>query len=285
MAPALLLLLLGIVAVPLPSRSQAQGVIWLPEQAIVRAGADGFFEGFVSQPGQRVAKGDLLVRSRDPALDTQIRWSAARVAELEARYAVEYLNDRPRAEMVREELAGERAALARAQERADALLLRSGADGVFTAERPEDMPGRFHHKGDVLGYVMVGGPAQARVVVKQAEVDGVARSGDEVAVRLAHAPEQVLRGRVVRQVPAGDERLPSRVLSVEGGGRVAVDPRDPQGLRALERMFQLDVELESDAWPVPYGQRVHVRFDHPPEPLAVQCYHALRRLFLTHFDV
>jgi putative peptide zinc metalloprotease protein len=106
-----------------------------------------------------------------------------------------------------------------------------------------------------------------------------------VAVRLAHAPEQVLRGRVVRQVPAGDERLPSRVLSVEGGGRVAVDPRDPQGLRTLERMFQLDVELESDAWPVPYGQRVHVRFDHPPEPLAVQCYHALRRLFLTHFDV
>jgi hypothetical protein len=36
---------------------------------------------------------------------------------------------------------------------------------------------------------------------------------------------------------------------------------------------------------VPYGQRVHVRFEHPPEPLAVQCYHALRRLFLTHFDV
>ena len=34
-----------------------------------------------------------------------------------------------------------------------------------------------------------------------------------------------------------------------------------------------------------YGQRVHVRFDHRPEPLAVQWYRSLRRLFLTHFNV
>jgi hypothetical protein len=36
---------------------------------------------------------------------------------------------------------------------------------------------------------------------------------------------------------------------------------------------------------LPFGQRVHVRFDHPPEPLAVQAWRALRRLFLRHFDV
>jgi len=284
-APALVLLLLGIIAVPLPSRSQAEGVIWPPEQAIVHAGANGFFEAFVAQPGKPVAKGDLLIRSGDPALDAEIRSGEARVAELEASYAVEFSSDRAKAEIVREKLLGERAALLRTRERADALLVRSGSDGVFTVQQAEDMPGRYHKKGDVLGYVMIAGPAHARVVVNQAEVDGVARSGDEVALRMVHAPERVLKGRVVRQVPEGDQRLPSLVLSLQGGGRVAVDPRDPQGLRTLERMFQLDVEIESDALPILYGQRVHVRFAHPPQPLGVRFYRAMRRLFLTHFNV
>jgi putative peptide zinc metalloprotease protein len=285
MAPALVLLLLGTFVVPLPSRSQAEGVIWPPEQAIVHAGANGFFEAFVAQPGKPVAKGDLLIRSGDPALDAEIRLGEARVAELEARYAVEFSSDRAKAEIVREQLLGERAALLRTRERADALLVRSGADGIFSVQQAEDMPGRYHKKGDVLGYVMVGGPAHARVVVNQAEVDGVAGSGDEVALRMVHAPDRELTGQVVRQVPAGNEHLPSRVLSLQGGGRVAVDPRDPAGLRTLERMFQLDVELESDASPILYGQRVYVRFAHPPQPLATQFYRAMRRLFLTHFDV
>jgi hypothetical protein len=34
-----------------------------------------------------------------------------------------------------------------------------------------------------------------------------------------------------------------------------------------------------------YGQRVYVRFDLAPMPLAVQAYQSIRRLFLRHFNV
>ncbi|HZF78768.1 MAG TPA: hypothetical protein VEZ89_03160, partial [Rubrivivax sp.] len=43
-----LVLLLG--AVPVPFRTQAEGVVWLPEQAIVRAAAPGFFRTFDAPP-------------------------------------------------------------------------------------------------------------------------------------------------------------------------------------------------------------------------------------------
>ena len=74
------------------------------------------------------------------------------------------------------------------------------------------------------------------------------------------------------------------VAAIEGGEPLLVD--GIQGRRTLERVFELDVGF--DAPPgrrLPFGQRVHLRFEHPPEPLAAQTWRAIRRLFLRHFDV
>jgi putative peptide zinc metalloprotease protein len=281
-----LLGVLGFAAfVPVPSRSVCEGVIWLPESSIVRAGANGFFDGFLTPPGSQVSPGQVLTLSHDPALDASIRLSEARVAELEATFAVQYVEDRAQAEIVREQLQAERAVLERARERANSLRVPSAAVGQFSVEQPQDMPGRFHKQGEVLGYVLGEGPRVARVVVRQSDIDEAGFAPTAVEVLLSHAIDRVVAGRIVRQVPAGASSLPSRALASHGGGQVAVDPRDPQGLRTLERMFQIDVELTEPQGPTAYGERVHVRFVHPPTPLAVQGYRALRRLFLSHFDV
>jgi putative peptide zinc metalloprotease protein len=87
-------------------------------------------------------------------------------------------------------------------------------------------------------------------------------------------------------VPAGRGEVFSAALASGGGGRIATDPRDPQGRRTLERVFELDVGfVAAPAGSVPFGHRVYLRFDHPPEPLAAQGWRAARRLFLRHFDV
>jgi putative peptide zinc metalloprotease protein len=87
-------------------------------------------------------------------------------------------------------------------------------------------------------------------------------------------------------VPGGADEAPSRALLSQGGGRIAADPRDPQGRKTLERIFQFDVALDEPiARSSAFGQRVFVRFDLRPEPLAVQWYRGLRRLFLNHFNV
>jgi len=281
------LLLVGFVGwVPLPHRTVAQGVVWLPEQSIVRAGAPGFFRSFETPPGTVVEPGSLLTRSVDPALDAEARLLQARVDELEASYAAEFVADRARAEIVREQLQHAQAALHRAQQRAQGLVVAASTAGRFTVSQARDLPGRYFKQGSVIGYVLGDIAPVVRVVLNQATVESVTSSTRSVQIRRSSELGRILPGRIVRQVPAGRDEVPSAALTPSGGGNNAVDPRDPKGLRTLEPVFQLDVEVAALAGQeLRYGERVHLRFDHGPEPLAAQLWPVLRRLFLRHFDV
>ena len=148
-----------------------------------------------------------------------------------------------------------------------------------------DMPGRYYRKGDLLGYVVGKANALARVVVPQEAVDKVRLATDRVRVRPVDHPQLVLEGKVLREVPAGAEYLPSPALGVEGGGEIATDPREANGPKALQRMFQFDVALSGISHLDYFGQRVFVRFEHQREPLSVQWYRSIRLLFLTSFHV
>jgi putative peptide zinc metalloprotease protein len=280
------LLVLLVAVLPLPNRTVAQGIVWLPEQSIVRAAAPGFFRSFEAEPGSVVEPGRVLARSIDPALDAEMRLLGARVRELEATYAIEFVADRARAEIAREQLQLAQTTLQRAEQRAQGLQMVAGASGRFTVPRASDMPGRHLRQGDVLGYVLGDAPPVVRVVLDQGTVDVVASSTLDVQVRRASVTGQVLPGRVLRQVPAGRDEVPSQALTPSGGGSIAVDPRDPKGLRTLDRVFQLDVGVDALGGQVlRYGERVQVRFTHEPAPLATQLWPVLRRLFLRHFDV
>jgi putative peptide zinc metalloprotease protein len=70
-----------------------------------------------------------------------------------------------------------------------------------------------------------------------------------------------------------------------GGGQVAVNPRDERGVTAVEKWFQIDLELSDDIQRVNLGGRVYVRFDLGTESLARQWYREVRRVFLSRFDV
>jgi putative peptide zinc metalloprotease protein len=279
-------IILLVVAVPMPFRTQAEGVVWLPEQAIVRAGAGGFVRTLHTAPGTWVKPGALLASSTDPALDAQVRLLQARVDELEATYALEFVADRTRADIVRDQLDHERAQLARSEERAQGLQVSASIPGRFTVQQAADLPGRHLRQGEVIGYVIGAEPPVLRVALDQASIELVALSTREVQIRLEGSLDVPHAGRILRQVPAGRGEVSNLALASGGGGRIATDPRDPQGRRTLERVFELDVGFESPpAGVLPFGQRVHVRFDHPPEPLAAQAWRGIRRLFLRQFDV
>ncbi len=282
---AVLALAAFLLAVPMPYHTHAEGVLWLPEEAMVRAGANGFLGTFLVQPGTRVVEGDALLECYEPAMKAQLRRSEAKVAELEAAYTAEFVSDQVKAQIVRDKLAGERASLALARERAAGLVVRAHTDGIFVAPDMVDMPERYYRKGELMGYVLGKARPLARVVVPQEAVDKVRLAADHVRVRLSESPLPVLEGRVVREVPAGDEMLPSPALASQGGGEIATDPRDAKGPRALRRVFQFDVELEAPAGFDHFGQRVYVRFEHEMEPLSVQWYRSIRLLFLTSFYV
>ena len=264
--------------IPAPFYTVGEGVVWLPQSSMVRAGHDGFVERMVATPGAVVRAGDLLIEARNPALAAQQAVSRARLTELEAIQAA----------VVQDQIDAEREALLSLDRRMDLLSVRSAVEGTFTLTRPHDLAGRYFRQGEVLGYVIDKPQLVARAVVTQESVDAVRASTTRVSVRLAHQPDVVRAARVAREVPAADEYLPSRVLATDGGGQLATDPRDTRGARTLERTFQFDVAvapLSPEDPRVFYGERVHTRFEHPPQPLGIQWYRQVRRLFLSQFHV
>jgi putative peptide zinc metalloprotease protein len=278
-------LVVFLVAIPMPYHSHAEGVMWLPEQAMVRAGANGFVDQLLVESGSHVTEGEPLVRSFDPALEAKLLLAQAKEAELEAQYGSEFVADPSKAQIAREKLESERAALVLATERVSDLIVHAHSDGVFIAPQAVDLPGRYYRKGELLGYVIGQQQPYARVVVAQDAIDTVRIATSRVRVSLIDRPDLVAEGHVLRQVPAGETYLPSRALAVDGGGQIATDPRDTKGPKALERMFQFDVALEGIPRLDTFGERAYVRFDHEMEPLSLRWYRAVRLLFLSRFGV
>ena len=65
-----------------------------------------------------------------------------------------------------------------------------------------------------------------------------------------------------------------------GGGSIAVDLRDREGLTAAESFFEVDIELPAESDVHAIGVRALVRFEHEARPLAPLLFDAVRRLFL-----
>ena len=283
-AAVIAVLVSSIVWMPLPLRTRAEGVIWVPDEARVRAGADGFVERIVAHPGARVRRGDVLIVCQDPQLTTQVKVLEFRLEELNTRYAAQWLEDIRQAQVIREEVTHVEQRLARARERLAELVIRSRSDGAFVLLQAENLPGRFVQQGAHLGYVLDFSALTARVVVTQKDVDLVRHYSKKIEVRLADRPAESFGAVILREVPAASEQLPSTALGSQGGGSIAIDPGDQRGVKAVEKLFQFELGLPSKNKILTMGGRVYVRFDHGWQPLMHRWLRELRELFLSKFD-
>jgi putative peptide zinc metalloprotease protein len=283
---SLVALLVGVTCLlPVPLRSRAEGVIWVPERALVRAGTEGFVEHLMVLPGTAVQRGEALILCRDPALEARLKVLEARLQEVQMRYTMQWIEDRSKGDLIKEEMLLLEEQLARARERAAELTIRSRTAGTFVVPQPQDLPGQFVKQGTQMGYVLDFSTLTARVVVSQDTIDLVRQRTRGVDVRLAERRAVSLPAVLRREVPGATDQLPSMALGSQGGGEVAIDPSDKQAMKAIQKLFQFDLELPASAGIINVGGRVYVRFDHGWEPLVYRWYRQIRRLFLARFYV
>jgi putative peptide zinc metalloprotease protein len=276
--------LLGF-ALPMPLYTRAEGVVWLPDQAILRAGGNGFFRRWLVTPGARVEKSTALYVLEDDLLFTELAVATAKVKESEAKYNAEQFSEPAKAAVLFRQLQGEQEKQAQLEKRAANLIGYANTEGVFVAAQAQDMPGKYFKKGDLVGYVLERDALLARVVVPQDDIDLVRSRLESVELRLSNWIAQSHRVNVARQSAGGIDELPSAALSLNGGGRIITAPSDPDGLKTAERIFIVDLALPTTVSMVTFGERVHVRFDHGNEPIAWQGLRRLRQLFLSRFGV
>lgn len=274
-----------LLLVPLPCYTTTEGVVWLPESAIVRAGINGFVTRISTEPGRHVSAGEPLIVTSDPGLAAEIRHRSARVAELEARLTAERVRDRARAQITEHELRLARTELDHVQMLDERSTARSRSDGTFVPLRPTDLPGRYMREGQELGYVLPANSNIIRAIVSQDDFELVQSRLSQIRVKFARNLAAAVDARIVRQVPGGHTELPSSALGEEGGGAWPVDPRDPHGRRLALRVFEIDLEVDAQATAgSAFGSRAYVRFEHYWEPLGTQAWRRFRQLFLARLS-
>lgn len=265
--------------------TRAEGVVWLPDQSILRAGGGGFFQRWLIAPGAKVQKGAPLFVLEDALLATELDVARAKVSEAEAKHRAEQFSNPVKAGVSLRQLEQEQEILARIEERAAKLVGYAEADGVLTMSQHQDMPGRYYKKGELIGYVLERNALIARIVVPQDDIDLVRNRFQSVELRLADWIVRSYPAVLVRQASGGVEELPTPALGLPGGGAIPTLPSDPNGVKTIGRIFMLDLGLPAEVLPAAFGERVHVRFDHGYEPIAWQGLRRLRQLFLGRFGV
>lgn len=271
--------------VPLPSSSVAQGVVWVPEGAEVRAAGTGFVQRAPVMSMSTVLKGQRLLELDERALHARFLEQQARVAELEVQAVLDLADDRARAFQADQALAREDAALDDVERRLAELVTLASSDGQFVRAQSEDLPGRFVKRGELLGYILGSDLRTVRVVIAQDDIGMVRTRLKSIQIKLSDRINENFAGRIVRAIPQGNEKLPSKALTLEGGGEFVLDPRDPAAPQTLDKVFQLDLELASAPPNVRIGTRAFVRFEFEAEPLLGQVTRRIRQLFLSRLHV
>ncbi len=270
---------------PAPLWTMAEGVVWLPEQSRIRAGTDCFITDVLVGGDSTVTRDEAVITCDDPLLGAKVAVKEARLQELRAQYNQERIRDPLEAESLKQDMTAVQKELEVAQQQFQQLTLRSPGNGTLIIPYVDDLVGRFVKRGETVAYVSSTAAVRARAVVAQDDFGLVRRNTKKVELRMAGSLGDVFPAVISREVPAASDTLPSKALGTGGGGKLAVDPTDESGMRTLESLFQVELELADDFPARYYGQRVYVRFDHGAEPLAQQWTRSLKQLFMQEFGV
>jgi putative peptide zinc metalloprotease protein len=288
---ALTTAVLGFMAVglvgfmPITSYIVTEGVVWLPDEALIKAEHDGFIGSLQTHSTQPVNKGDTVLLMNDDMLESKARIARAKLAELQSQFRAERETDLVKANILKEELHIAESQLDHINTKIKSMTIKASKSGRILIPEENDLPGRYIHHGELIGYILDDNPPTIRAVVTQDDIGLVRKGIVDIKVRLSNDPNHQYEAIVTRQTPEATNRLPNPALATTGGGRIPVGPDNSKELATLQKIFWIDLKFNPKDNNVPIGTRAYVRINHGGEALSTQWYRRIRQAFLRHFNV
>lgn len=277
-------LVLGLLlGAPLPDRTQASGVVWLPDNAVLRAPIDGELVQLLQTDGQTVAVGQPIALLRNETLVLEHGKAQRQLAQLRIERGLKFENNAAGVAGLDDEIAGLQAQVKHLGEQVASLTLRAAAAGRLVIDASHRPLGRYLSQGDLVGHVLPSGAPMVRALVNNEDIALVRGQAGAITVQLAHGPDQALPATLVAAQPQATTRLPSPALGEGAGGSVPLDHHDAKGLTARAPYFQFDLQLPAGTV-AHVGARALVAFGHGHTTPALLAARHLRRGFLRHFE-
>jgi len=269
----------------MPDRFRLEGVAEPYEMEIVFARGDGFVRQ-VRGSGLFVRPSDAapLVRAVSPDLEVAHEALRAQRLGLEARKRLAQTEGKiAAAQIFGDQIVSLDKKIRRTREQlADLNLRPRKANGTWVAPDIDRAVGAYLRRGDMVGIVVSLDRIRIRAVSGQ--YSPLPAEGQKVEIRIKGRPDDHLTGVVEQCLRTGQDELPSAALGYNAGGSIQTAADDARGTKAAERFFEVRIR-PADECPLRSGQRVVIRFDMSPKPLAVQWWRSLLQLVQRRFQI
>ena len=272
-----------LLLVPAPYKTMSEGVLYVPQEAFVRAAASGFVDEIASPSGSKVETGDLLLSMQAPDLLAEVSVLASQVNEARIRYEAS-VRDRSGSDILLQELNFIEQEFKQANERLRALKVYSSLSGEFNIPNLQGIDGRYFQRGEMLGFVINYERLPLTVMLPEDDIDLVRNQTRSIELRFVSDPDISYKGSILRVITSSTKELPSAVLTTDGGGNIALDPNRDYDLKSYQSYFRIELGVP-EAAKRRFDERVYVLFEHDPEPIFWRWYRDIRRVFLRQFHV
>lgn len=278
------LLVFGLaMSLPVPNRTYASAIVWLPEDAILRAESDGVFDQFLAQDQQLVTAGTAIAVLSNDRLQTELARLESDLDAQRVEQARQFRDDAEGSLTAREGyfvLLAERDLLAK---KVDRLTVRALSDGYLAVRPGEISTGQYLPQGSVIARVMPRTGTTVRALVRNEDVALVREQTEKVSVQLPFSGMSVLPATLTHVTPKASRELPSAALSMQAGGSIAVQADGKDELAVKVPRFAFDLALDK-ATPTPVGARAMAVFDHGSTTVIGLFGRFFRQSFLRHFS-
>ena len=270
-----------VAFLPMPLTTVVEGVVWLPENAIVRTSNDCNVTKLMAYEGKHVKTGEPLFICEDFSLPSKIKILKAELRELKAEYAgIEY-TERVQKAILSGKIDTAKARLALANKMKSQEYIRANADGRFIVSDSVALQDRFISHGAIAAYVI---PAQSRaihVAIRQAEIHNIKNGTNSIEIQIPNnlTGPRTYTTSISQEIPQASLSVTSLTQTTTGGGRLLADPAG-DGTTVLEPVFQLQLGWPQDAPETNIGSRVFVRMRHDSKPIFYRMLTSAQRALL-----
>jgi putative peptide zinc metalloprotease protein len=277
------LITFALLLLKIPSTTVAQGIVWAPEKTQVRALSAGFVEKLHVQDGQMVKAQQVIATLVNEELTLDWNRVQAELSEARTERLGAMSTDALQMRSIEDRIGRLEAELALIQKRAEALEVVAESSGRIAMARINDLTGRYLKKGEQFAQILTDEETIVRVAVINHEANRVRTRTEGIQLRWPNPQRAAVEAKLIAEVPATVNTLPSAALGEKGGGRIQIDPQGGDGIKTQEPVFLFDVQTAKDRDAFP-GMRTWVRFDHGSESMIEMLHREWRRAFLKHFE-
>ena len=272
----------------MPYHSRIEGIVEPEDFIPVHARSEGFVVTYLPSGENVSPDSDIyLVKAINPEMEAEKKGLLFELKKLQIQRRIMERQEVAGVQIMEEQIEALKEKIGRIEKELTLLRLRAPVSGIWISPHIDRAIGTYLKRGEQIGYVAsldnliiraTAGQELVAMLMEQAYKD--------VEIRVKGRPDLLFTGRIEKISSAGQEILPSEALGYAGGGEIPVHPRDPRGLKAAEKFFEVRIRLSGDR-PVQLfpGQKVIVRISLGSKPLGVQWWQSFRQLFQRRFRI